>query len=315
MTPNYVAKKPRESNPYANFADANEIRDAPNVHDSIKNMQLKIAHLMNQNKNDNDLKKNVNFNESRGTKSGVGNKKFSVETSAISRTLNNKLFQRNSRSNASIPSNNKSIDKEPVLRKSPKSFAQEKIANLNKMVDENYKKKLIATSQLRNNKYDDTKNIDCDSKERNGNINTQNVNNSFRNKIENMSINKSKYSGLTHISSDNEENNNCINKFKDSKSYKSQSSVKNKTSDLSYFKNKNTLTDDSTRTPDEENSNNELSKKKSTHFFLYFFNLKKKKKNQNSNEDKQKTQKIPDSPNDLIPPKKNKRSLKYLFFH
>ncbi|CAD2101779.1 conserved Plasmodium protein, unknown function [Plasmodium vinckei petteri] len=315
MTPNYVAKKPRESNPYANFADANEIRDAPNVHDSIKNMQLKIAYLMNRNKNDNDLKKNVNFNEPQGTESGVGKKKFSAENSAISRILNNKLFRRNSRSNVSNPSNNKGINKEPVLGKSQKSFTQEKIANLNRMVDENYKKKLIATSQLRNNKHGDTKNIDCDNKERNGNINTQNVSNSFRNKIKNMSINKSKYSGLTHISSDNEENNNCINKFKDSKSYKSRSSVKNETNDLSYFKNKNTLTDDSTCTPDEENSNNELTKKKSTRFFLYFFNLKKKKKNRNSNEDKQKTQKIPDYPNDLTPPKKNKRSLKYLFFH
>ncbi|KEG00801.1 conserved Plasmodium protein, unknown function [Plasmodium vinckei vinckei] len=316
MTPNHVAKKPVKSNPYANFADENEIRDAPNVHDSIKTMQLRIAHLMNRNKNDDDLKKNVNFNESPGTESGVGTKKLSAENSAISKLLNNKLFQRNSCPNVSIPTNNKSIDKEPVLGKSPKSFAHDKISNLNKMIDANYKKKLTTTLQTRNNKYDDKKNIKCDSKERNSNIKKQNVSNSFCNKIKNLSINRSKYSGLTHVTSDNEENNTCINKFQDSKSYKSRSLIKNETNDLSYFKNKNTLTDDSTCTPDEENSNNELPKKKSTHFFLYFLNLKKKKKkNRNSNEDKQKTQKIPSYPNDITPPKKNKRSLKHLFFH
>ncbi|VTZ68125.1 conserved Plasmodium protein, unknown function [Plasmodium chabaudi chabaudi] len=296
------------------FANTIEIRDAPNVHDSIKNAQLKIAHLMNRNKNESDLKKNVDFNVAVGAGKGVTTKRFSAENSAISEILNSKLFQRNSCPNISIPINNKSIDKEPILGKSPKPFAPEKISNLNKLLDENYKKKLIATLQMRNNKYDDTEKIECDSKETNGNINTQNINNSFCKERTNIPLNKSKCSDHTHISSDNEENNICINKIQDNESYKNQTLVENETNDLSYFKNNNTLTDDSTCTPDEENSNNELPQKKSTHFFLYFFNLKKKK-NRNFNEDKQKTQKMSNYPNGLIPPKKNRRSLKYLFFY
>lgn len=280
-----------------------------------------IAGLMNQKKNENALKKNVNFNMSPQTKNDIGKKKFSIENSAIAEILNNKLFQRNSCPNISTPNNNKSIDKEPILGKSPKSFTQPKTSNINKVIDENYKKKLIAALQSRNNKYDDTKNIACDNTEENNNIDTKNINNTLNNRIENISINKSRYSDCTHISSDHEENNICINQFQDNKSYKDPNLVKNETKDLLYFKNKNTLTDDSTCTPDEENSNNELLKKKNTHFFFNFFNLKKKKnrnfknediKKSDSNEDKHKS---PKDPNSFIPPKKNKRSLKYFFFH
>ncbi|ETB56594.1 hypothetical protein, variant [Plasmodium yoelii 17X] len=272
-------------------------------------MQLKIASLMNQNKNEHSLKKNVNFNMPPQTEN-VDKKKFSTNNSAIAKILNNKLFQRNSCPNISTPNNNNNIDdktnKEPILGKNPKSFTQSRISNINKMVDENYKKKLIAALQSRKNNYDDTTSIACDNTEKNYSIGTKN-----------MSINKSNYSNYTHMYSDNEENNICIDKFQDNKY---PSLVKNKTKNR-YFKNKNTLTDDSTCTPDEENSNNELPQKKNTHFFFNFFNLKKKKNRNFKNEDIKKIssnedkQKAPKDPNNFIPPTKNKRSLKYLFFH
>ncbi|CAA9986947.1 conserved Plasmodium protein, unknown function [Plasmodium knowlesi strain H] len=147
----YTKNAPLKRSPFTGLNSEKAIAENPKIHASIREKQLKIAELMIYRKNDNVVKKNVNFlppdkKEETEKKDDIEEtKKFSISNASIAEILNKKLFGNRSSWNNKTGSSiykTKSGEKLSILSNYRNSFANKEDSNITNKVSESHKENL-----------------------------------------------------------------------------------------------------------------------------------------------------------------------------
>ncbi|CAI7718893.1 conserved Plasmodium protein, unknown function [Plasmodium vivax] len=150
---NYTRSAPLKGSPFTGLNNEKEIAENPKVHSSIREKQLKIAELMLYRKNDNVVKKNVNFlppekKEATEEKDDVDKaNKFSISNASIADSLNKKLFGNRSTWNSKTKTppdsfKSKSGEKLSILSNYRNTFAHKEDSTITNKVNESNKENL-----------------------------------------------------------------------------------------------------------------------------------------------------------------------------
>ncbi|GAB65257.1 hypothetical protein PCYB_052750 [Plasmodium cynomolgi strain B] len=149
---NYTKKASFKTSPFMGFTKEKAIAENPKIHASIREKQLKIAELMLYRKNDNVVKKNVNFlppekKETEEKDDVDKTKRFSISNASIAESLNKKLFGNRSNWNSRSKTSpyiykSKSGEKLSILSKYRSTCSHKEDSSITNKVNESHKENL-----------------------------------------------------------------------------------------------------------------------------------------------------------------------------